>query len=192
MRNPLIGPILSILRDHPQGVGEFYILKNLREQVPELHRLAEDPNLQLFRQHFLIMNALYQLQSSLWQEEKLSLSITAMHIRLIPNKDVTFSNSNEVNDSVDAKLAAYYLDWNEYEKTDESEVSRLLNSFYNGINNQGDRAAALEVLHIDDKHPSKEEIKKQYRKLAHQAHPDRGGDTEQFISLRQAYECLMF
>lgn len=192
MRNPLIGPILSILRDHPQGVGEFYILKNLREQVPELHHLAEDPNLQLFRQHFLIMNALYQLQSSLWQEEKLSLSITAMHIRLIPNKDVTFSNSNEVNDSVDAKLAAYYLDWNEYEKTDESEVSRLLNSFYNGINNQGDRAAALEILHIDDKHPSKEEIKKQYRKLAHQAHPDRGGDTEQFISLRQAYECLMF
>lgn len=192
MRNPLIGPILSILRDHPQGVGEFYILKNLREQVPELHHLAEDPNLQLFRQHFLIMNALYQLQSSLWQEEKLSLSITAMHIRLIPNKDVTFSNSSEVNDSVDAKLAAYYLDWNEYEKTDESEVSRLLNSFYNGINNQGDRAAALEVLHIDDKHPSKEEIKKQYRKLAHQAHPDRGGDTEQFISLRQAYECLMF
>lgn len=192
MRNPLIGPILSILRDHPQGVGEFYILKNLREQVPELHHLAEDPNLQLFRQHFLIMNALYQLQSSLWQEEKLSLSITAMHIRLIPNKDVTFSNSNEVNNSVDAKLAAYYLDWNEYEKTDESEVSRLLNSFYNGINNQGDRAAALEILHIDDKHPSKEEIKKQYRKLAHQAHPDRGGDTEQFISLRQAYECLMF
>ncbi|MBJ7554584.1 DNA-J related domain-containing protein [Marinomonas spartinae] len=192
MRNPLIGPILSILRDHPQGVGEFYILKNLREQVPELHHLADDPNLQLFRQHFLIMNALYQLQSNLWQEESLTLSINAMHIRLIPNQDMATSSSQDVSDSVDAKLAAYYLDWSEYEKTSEDDVIRLLDSFYKGINNLDNKTAALEILHIDSKNPTKEEIKKQYRKLAHQAHPDRGGDTEQFISLRQAYECLMY
>lgn len=192
MRNPLIGPILQILRDHPEGVGEFDVLKTLKEQLPELNELAEDHNLQLFRQHFLIMNALYQLQSSLWQEEKLSLSISAMHIRILHAEQVPLASSRELNDSVDAKLAAYYLDWDEYEKTDADEVSRLLDSFYKGIYLTGDREAALETLLFSDKNPSKDEIKRQYRKLAHNAHPDRGGDTETFISLRQAYECLMF
>lgn len=192
MRNPLIGPILQILREHPEGVGEFEILKTLKQQLPELKDIATDVNLQLFRQHFLIMNALYQLQSSLWQEESLALSISATHIRILPSEQVPLSNNKDVNNSVDAKLAAYYLDWHEYEKTDEEEVSRLLNSFYQGIYLTGDREAALETLQLTQKSPSKEDIKRQYRKLAHQTHPDRGGDTEAFISLRQAYECLMF
>ncbi|REG82378.1 DNA-J related domain-containing protein [Marinomonas pollencensis] len=192
MRNPLIGPILHILREHPEGVGEFEILKTLKQQLPELQDIAVDINLQLFRQHFLIMNALYQLQTSLWQEESLTLSISATHIRILSTKQVPSSSSNEVNNSVEAKLAAYYLDWNEYEKTDEQEVSRLLNSFYQGIYLTGDREAALETLQLNQKSPTKAEIKRQYRKLAHYAHPDHGGDTERFISLRQAYECLMF
>ncbi|WP_133012297.1 DNA-J related domain-containing protein [Marinomonas flavescens] len=192
MRNPLIGPILHILKKHPEGVGEFEILKTLKQQIPELTDIATDVNLQLFRQHFLIMNALYQLQSSLWQEESLSLSISATHIRILPRTQVPLSNSRDINNSVDAKLAAYYLDWHEYEKTNEEDVSSLLSSFYQGIYLTGDREAALEALQLTQSSPSKEEIKRQYRKLAHQTHPDRGGDTDAFISLRQAYECLMF
>jgi len=192
MRNPLIGPILDILRTHPEGVGEFEILKTLKQQLPELKNIATDSNLQLFRQHFLIMNALYQLQSSLWQEESLTLSISATHIRILPSEQVPLTNSKELNNSVDVKLAAYYLDWNEYEKTNEEAVTRLLDSFYQGIYQTDDREAALATLQLTQKAPSKDEIKRQYRKLAHQTHPDRGGDTEAFISLRHAYECLMF
>lgn len=191
MRNPLVGPILSILRNHPCGIGEFDLLKTLKDQLPEMNTLADDANLQLFRQHFLIMNALYQLQTSLWQEEELFLTISATHICLLSTRQCPLSSTTDINDSVDAKLAAYYLDWEEYENTDKDDVKRLLDSFYNGICTQGEREAALETLHIDENNPTKEEIKRQYRKLAHQAHPDRGGDTETFISLRQAYECLM-
>jgi DnaJ-domain-containing protein 1 len=192
MKNPLVGPILTILKNNPNGISEFDILKALKERLPEFSQLAEDNNLLLFRQHFLIMNALYQLQSSLWQEDNLTLSISAMRIHLVKAEHIQLSDSTTLSDSVDAKLAAYYLDWEEYEKTDVEEVSRLLNSFYKGISLSGDRDSALKTLQIQGNNPTKSVIKQQYRKLAQQHHPDRGGDQDLFIDLRQAYEYLMF
>jgi len=193
MKNPLVGPILAILKKNPSGISEFDILKTLKDLLPAFSQLADDNNLQLFRQHFLIMNALYQLQASLWQDENLILDITATRITLFSASQVSLSESTTLSDSVDAKLAAYYLDWNEYEKTDVNEVSRLLNSFFKGISLTGsDRNAALKTLEIKGDNPSKSDIKQQYRKLAQQHHPDRGGDQNIFINLRQAYEYLMF
>ncbi|ETI57813.1 DNA-J related domain-containing protein [Marinomonas profundimaris] len=192
MKNPLVGPILTILKNNPNGISEFDILKALKERLPEFSQLAKDTNLLLFRQHFLIMNALYQLQSSLWQEDNLMLSISAMRIHLVSETHIQLSDSTTISDSVDAKLAAYYLDWEEYEKTDVEEVSRLLNSFYKGISLGGDRDSALKTLQIQSNNPTKTVIKQQYRKLAQQHHPDRGGDQDLFIDLRQAYEYLMF
>tara|TARA_R110000764_G_scaffold9539_2_gene30523 strand:- start:1643 stop:2221 length:579 start_codon:yes stop_codon:yes gene_type:complete len=192
MKNPLVGPILVILKNHPNGMSEFDILKALKERLPEFSQLAEDNNLLLFRQHFLIMNALYQLQSSLWQEDNLTLHISAMRIHLVSATQIKRSDSTILSDSVDAKLAAYYLDWEEYEKTGIDEVSHLLNSFYKGISLSGDRESALKTLQIQSTNPTKTVIKQQYRKLAQQHHPDRGGDQDLFIDLRQAYEYLMF
>jgi len=192
MKNPLVGPILAILKNHPAGMSEFDILKALKERLPEFSQLADNANLLLFRQHFLIMNALYQLQSSLWQEDNLILSISAMRIHLISTVQTHLSDSTTLNASVDAKLAAYYLDWEEYEKTDIDGVSRLLNSFYKGISLNDDRDSALKTLQIQSNNPTKTVIKQQYRKLAQQHHPDRGGDQDLFIDLRQAYEYLMF
>ncbi|MCW4628862.1 MULTISPECIES: DNA-J related domain-containing protein [Marinomonas] len=192
MKNPLVGPILAILKTHPSGISEFDILKTLKDQLPEFRQLADDANLQLFRQHFLIMNALYQLQSSLWQEESLTLSINAMRIQLLSATHINLSQNTTLSDSADAKLAAYYLDWSEYEKTDADEVSRLLNSFYKGISLPGNRDSALKTLQIDSTNPTKATIKQHYRKLAQKHHPDRGGDQDVFIGLRQAYEYLMF
>jgi DnaJ-class molecular chaperone len=37
---------------------------------------------------------------------------------------------------------------------------------------------------------SRHEITRSYRELASRHHPDRGGDTETFIHIRQAYELL--
>lgn len=191
MKNPLITPILAMLKAQPHGLKEFDILKSLQNQFPEFSQLADDTNLQLFRQHFLIMNALYQLQSQLWQEDNLMLSIEATQIRLLSTQHISTSDNTSINNSPDAKLAAYYLDWSEYEKTDEADVARLLDSFYKGICHTGDRRSALKVLELEEDNPSKNSIKQQYRKLAQQHHPDRGGDQEIFISLREAYEHLM-
>jgi curved DNA-binding protein CbpA len=40
------------------------------------------------------------------------------------------------------------------------------------------------------KNATPDEIKKAYRKLAAQHHPDRGGDTAQFQKIQQAYDIL--
>lgn len=50
-------------------------------------------------------------------------------------------------------------------------------------------ANAYETLGVP-KGASEEEIKKAYRKLAGQHHPDRGGDTAKFQEIQQAYDTL--
>lgn len=196
MRNPLITAILALLKERPGGISEFEILKALKDQFPEFKQLAEDANLQLFRQHFVIMNALYQLQTSLWQDEQLILSIQALEISLLPASPVDQASgvepgSKELGNNVDAKLAAYYLDWKNYKDTDEAEVSNLIGSFYQRMDLEGDKTNALKILEITTLSPSKTEIKQQYRKLAQRHHPDTGGKPETFIEIRQAYEQLM-
>jgi len=191
MRNPLIPAILTLLKNNLNGISEFDILSALKTQVPEFNQLAADANLQLFRQHFLIMNALYQLQQSLWQEERLALSISALQIKLDLNTTVERHTNNDISTHVDSKLAEYYLDWAEYEKTDENEVSRLIASFYQRVNSTDSKQSALDVLNIKSAHPSKAEIKQQYRKLVKKHHPDSGGNHQAFIEIRQAYEQLL-
>ena len=191
MRNPLVASILTLLKAHPDGISEFDILKTLKQQHPTFNELADDANLQLFRQHFLIMNALYQLQGRLWREDNLVLEISSLKIKLTSKSVIPKAQQQELDNSADVKLAAYYLDWQEYQKTDEAEVSRLLESFYLGTCYQTGRQEALKTLAIDHENPSKVEIKQHYRKLVQKHHPDLGGDPETFIALRQAYEQLM-
>jgi len=196
MRNPFIPTILTLLKDNLSGVSEFEVLSTLKAKFPEFNELAADANLQLFRQHFLIMNALYQLQQSLWQEEKLTLSISALQIKLLARADFqsqTYGDntSGNISSHLNPNLAAYYLDWDEYEKTDENEVSRLIGSFYRTIHSTDNKQSALDVLNINSANPSKVEIKQQYRKLVQKHHPDSGGNSEKFIEIRQAYEQLL-
>jgi hypothetical protein len=191
MKSPLTTVILNLLKNNLKGISEYEILQTLKEKVPEFNNLAKDETLQLFRQHFLIMNALYQLQNSLWIDEKVILSIHVLEIKLLDTKQLTLSNSKGLGSHVDAKLAAYYLDWSEYEKTDHCDVTNLINSFYKRMDLEYNKQSALDILGIESKSPTEGEIKKQYRKLVRIHHPDTGGNPEIFIEIRQAYEQLL-
>lgn len=46
-----------------------------------------------------------------------------------------------------------------------------------------------DILEVD-KNASTEEIKKQYKKMALQHHPDRGGDSEKFKQISESYQIL--
>ena len=53
-----------------------------------------------------------------------------------------------------------------------------------------DSTALYESLGVS-KDASYDEIKKAYRKLALQHHPDRGGDSEKFKEISAAYEVVL-
>lgn len=190
MNNPLIEPILSILEASDKGISEFELLRQLESQVPLFDELGDDPDLKLFRKHFLIMNALYQLQRKLWQEDEVRLYISPLQIHLEAVAEVENSQSSEVEDGAEAKLAAYYLDWDEYDNTDAEDVAALLKGFYNKLFNHDDTEKALKLLGIKE-NSTKLEIKRAYRLLVKKAHPDKGGDAKKFIKLRKAYEHLI-
>jgi len=188
--NPLIQPILSILEVSDKGISEFELLRQLESEAPIFDELGSDPDLKLFRKHFLIMNALYQLQRKLWQEDEVRLCISPLKIHFEAAVQIEKSQSSEVEDGVEAKLAAYYLDWNEYDNTDAEDVAALLKGFYNKLFNRDDTKKALKLLGIKE-NSTKTEIKRAYRLLVRNAHPDKGGDAKKFIKLRKAYEHLI-
>ena len=84
---------------------------------------------------------------------------------------------------------AYYLDWNNNNNTTEANVKKLLDNFWQRFANVDEQAMALRTLKLKAD-ASTREITRSYRTLAAKHHPDKGGDTDTFIHIRQAYELL--
>lgn len=119
MVNPALPQILSELRQHPEGISEYYLMRTLDRQHA-FDELDADGLLALFRKHFIIMNALYDLQEILWEEEGRVLNISPVHIEL--------HKSRGQNDRVETNplLSEYYLDWQNFEQTSAADVVALM------------------------------------------------------------------
>jgi hypothetical protein len=176
--------IVSILKEHPAGLGEYDLLTKLREQG----QIAQDSlknNLQLFQQHFLLMHCLYQLQEQLWQQDNLVLSVSPLNIRIEKSEA---ENGSEISNPANNELRDYYLDWNNYDSS-EAKVDELLNHFWRDYARYLQRDKAWEILSLPIGAALKE-VTDRYRELAAIHHPDKGGDQETFIKIRAAYESL--
>jgi DnaJ-class molecular chaperone len=84
----------------------------------------------------------------------------------------------------------YYLDFANLENTSAREVDEMLAGFYIKLNNKDKRHEALEVLGLQDPVDDRT-IKQQYRRLAMEHHPDRGGDNEQLQQINSAVKILI-
>ena len=87
-------------------------------------------------------------------------------------------NGRDVVEKRDEKLRVYYLDMSHLETTEEEDVNEMLDSFWQRFYAAEDRAIALQCLELEEP-VSYESIRKQYRLLAKQYHPDSGGEKEQ-------------
>lgn len=184
--NPLLSVVLRVLREQPAGLSEYELLKHIEADGTHFERTDRDTQLALFQKHFMIMNALYRLQDSLWREEKVWLAISPLRIA-IEKADRSQGLSMALH-GADA-LRAYYLDWQQFLATDSAAVTQLLASFWKRYAAHDQRADALAILQIDDS-ADWEAVKQQYRRLAAASHPDRGGDAARFLEVRAAYEAL--
>ncbi|WP_426697346.1 DNA-J related domain-containing protein [Aeromonas hydrophila] len=182
--NPLLAPLLTLLRQASGSYKVHELLAELRRQevIPPL---PGDEQLQLFRLNFLIMNALYQLQAELY-EEGWWLVISTLDIRLEPLASNADAGSALVRGEA---LRSYYLDWQVFWQTGREEVEALLGSFWRACERDEHRAEALTLFALPTE-AEPDTIRRRWRELALQHHPDRGGDADTFIRLRWAWEHL--
>ncbi|EMH3443281.1 MULTISPECIES: DNA-J related domain-containing protein [Vibrio] len=189
MENPLLWPILDILRKQPSN-WKVHTLAHELSQKGYIQQLDESPDKDLFKRNFLLMNALYQLQETLYPDGW--LQVEAMNIVLMSATEAS-RHSVDTNDP----LREYYLDWKNYE-ADEGEVRRLLNDFWSryqryiggNVSDDLDRSKALHLFELDAD-ATRTEIRRQWRKLALRWHPDReNGNADRFRVLCNAWNVL--
>ncbi|NVK39463.1 MAG: DnaJ domain-containing protein [Gammaproteobacteria bacterium] len=167
---------------------EFEIIQYLQANTLLPKNCLAQP-LSLFRSHFLVFNALYRLQIKLHLEQRYALSISPLEIRLEPFKDSSMDSETEKNMAFFDEISLFYLDIKHLNQTDESDVNTLLDHFWQHYFNNDQKQNALQVLGLSDPVDFKQ-IKQQYRRLAMQHHPDRGGDSDKLIEIHQAMQCL--
>jgi hypothetical protein len=139
----------------------------------------------LFEINFLLMNALFELQIELLNDG-LFLDVDAMQLQLLP---LSTADSQAIAKSTQSELRAYYLDWRNLEQITAEEINTLLNDFWQRYLAGDKRTWALETLGLAEG-ASKAAAQAAYRRLASRTHPDRGGNPEEFLKVREAWEIL--
>lgn len=186
-------PILQdIIQRHHEGISEHDLFTYLKSPPYEL--FSDDAlrsPLSLFQSHFILFNALYQLQNT-WLKDKTGLlQIDCSCIRQQPWQ------AGQEAIVVEDKLRSYYLDWANFESTDQRQAEAMLDSFwaaFSGLSkpisaNYMEESHALALLELTAPY-SLPQVKTQYRKMLHQCHPDKGGNHKQTIDLHHAYQQL--
>jgi len=177
-----------------EGISEFEIISLLKKPPYTLFddNALRDP-LMLFQTHFVLFHSLYHLRNE-WRAQNVGeLSIGATLIKLQPT--LSFDAALQATDP----LADYYLDWSNFNATDEAGVEELLNRFWqtmaggemqHHVSQEALNEARL-CLQIDSlEGVSLIQLKQQYRKLQHLNHPDKGGTVEESQRVLQAYTTL--
>ena len=185
--NPFKATIRDLIEASPEGLSEYDLIQSLLQQDSEFAFEDDGPSLSLFRQHFLVMNALYRLQAELFEEGSY-LSISPLAIRLEPLQ--ASGPSALPTDNADAPLRDYYLDWDNLSQTTRMDVDSMLNRFWERYLAIDKRVAALQTLELPAD-ATWEAVKQAYRRLVAQHHPDKGGEAARFRDIRGAYEILM-
>ena len=188
IHNPLKRPILEILKDATKPLKEYELHSTLGGSAFSDFIKDCSNDLSLFRKHFLVMNALYELHDELLSEG-VYLHISALEIYL---KEIVYLPSTDnilSTDSTFQKLSLYYQDWQHFNKTNDNDVSDLLQNFWAKFLANEEKNQSLQCLELPHE-ASWSEIQQRYKQLCQQYHPDKGGDNLYFIEIRQAYDNL--
>lgn len=185
MQDPLHQQLYEILKVHDQGISEFELLREL--QVSGYSDFGPDvfsENLLMYRAHFLLFHALYQLRDDLYDRHSALMVVHVLKIKLLDWKPAV---STEM--AIPDPMREYYLDIANLEDTTLEDVDVLLGKFWGAYFAKEKRVDALDILELKDP-VSDGEIEIRYRKMAMILHPDRGGEKKSFQELQQAIVIL--
>ena len=177
--------IHSVLENHPDGVSEYDMLNALASQgVDEFAGDTFVDSLSTFQTHFLLFHCLYGLRDKLFADGCAHLEIHCLNIRLRPF-DTASTTLPEHHDP----LRDYYGDLSNLANTTAADVEALLTRFWRRFAGYDQCEAALRVLELEAP-VTFDEIKTQYRRLAMEHHPDRGGDKARLQTINEAMRQL--
>ncbi len=180
--------------------------EGLVEFAPDL-----DP-LKMFRAHFLLFHLLYRLQDQWWRDGHGYLSIHTLDIHLqqrsLSDVDVEKALGGLGQAMVEEDLVkAYYLDYSAFLTTQQEDVLALLDDFWQRMTDemsgagipgtsgpiiqQGERQAAQKTMGLEGQSLSQQKVKRQFRVLCQQHHPDKGGDAVIFRRIYDAKTLLL-
>ena len=191
--NPLVISILSTLKDTDEFISLYQLMQILEKSGYDLIRCKADESseVKIFRKNFIVMNALYELNSDL-SGSGYRLCISSLKIQLL----VDDNGLTAEDQAAQAALSKYYLDWDNYHGTDKEDVDALLKSFWESYKNYNHhqygndkRLDSLDVLGLESS-ASWKDIQQAYRQLIKIYHPDKGGNSLKFIQVRKAFLIL--
>jgi hypothetical protein len=197
----LIDVLDVLLEENPEGFSEHQLLTLLQQQ-PHAFFAADalqDPLL-LFQSHFLLFHCLYLLRNRWQKSNHAQLDISVFNIkksRLDISKILTPQSANPLTEDKNSlfnadPMAQYYLDWSHFSKTCSDDVDELLNRFWKKVwvpQQEEDIQQALIIMELEAQVPLPQ-LKQQYRRLAQRFHPDKGGNSDHFKKICQAFHQL--
>jgi len=188
----LFEPIVEILEEHIQGLSEHKLLYALSDRgFLEFNPQLLSEELSLFQTHFFLFHVLYRLRDLLHEQQRYELEIFCLEIRLKPYRDAAVQGQGLAQ--LDP-LREYYIDLKKLHETDAAEVGQMLNGFYRRLEAYEQRREALEVMGLAEwgleERLNIHIVRRQYRALVKQHHPDHGGDREKFHAVETAMELL--
>lgn len=181
----LFRSIETILTAEPAGIKEYDLIQQLQKQgyfgfLDRKPALAPD----MFRAHFILFHALYLLQDKLLASHDQWLEISVLNIQLHPG------SQGNGNIGQHDEVRNFYLDLANLEDTSEDDVYELIASFWKNMARDAGREEALSTLGLSDP-VDRDTIRKQYRRLAMQHHPDRGGNKARLQEINIAAGILL-
>ncbi|MGM0524768.1 MAG: DNA-J related domain-containing protein [Pseudomonadota bacterium] len=182
---------LSELLKGQQQWTEHQLIEQLKQPPYQLfdEQALRDP-LSLFRTHFLIFHCLYRLQAD-WRSNK----VAELDIHTLAIKRQPWQPAKAGLQKADP-LASYYLDLTQLTDTSKDEVEQLLNDFWQAMGQGGSKTPAMpfdEACQTLQLQPplAKQSLKRQYRRLIHKHHPDKGGSLKKMQNVKAAYQVLV-
>jgi len=178
--------LTQLLVGSRESRSEFELIREL--SAPPYSLFQADclrNSLSMYRVHFMLFHALYQLRDQFHLEQLGSLEISPLRIQLTP-----YLPGKEGVAEADP-LRDFYLNWDNFEYTQE-DVDSLLNNFWKQAApplKPQEQQEALRILELEEP-VDYSTLKRQYRRLAMKHHPDRGGDAEELKRINAAMALL--
>lgn len=178
------------LRHHPDGISELELIRKLQKPPWSIFGAVDfSKPAKLYPVHFLLFHTLYLLRDELAADGE-SLGISPLVIRLTPSDIIAGSGLPAEEDG----LRAFYLDISQYHLP-ENDIDQMVDNFWAGYRKTSSITAdeagkAARILGFDALPEGFTVIKQRFRRAVMQAHPDRGGSTEQIQNLNQAFAVL--